>query len=463
MSLRLPNLPVSAAAALTVSLGLGTSAQTPAAALPITVPPPSVAPALSPPSAEIGANDGWGGEDGGTRVAALGPLVDPTQPARADTCPTCPCVCSFRHPICVHGAPKTVPAVALEALRAADRAWDAITGTLGAPAPDGGLDGTWRVDLVDNVEGGVRTVLVARDPLARFDRASSAALVDRATPSGCALDFAMARAIARGSLWRGAPATDAGSALAEAEALAHLATPCASSEEDRGAFQTHPERPIVDASSTAFERGASLFFDWLDSTFGSEPGTLIVGLWALSPTRTPAGAARWAGTPTGFDVLGVSLANALWQGSRLDDVFVRFAVQRSSAFPPVRPAWHVPWPANVRRLSSPEPVAPTGASYVLVDLDGAPRGSKLRLEAEWEDYGRMRWVALKLDEDGRAMATLPIGSTDRATRASMTVDSLDGVSRVLVVGANVGSTEHPFDPDQGEWEPHGWLLTLEGE
>ena len=43
-------------------------------------------------------------------------------------------------------------------------------------------------------------------------------------------------------------------------------------------------------------------------------------------------------------------------------------------------------------------VAPTGASYVVVDHAAAPPGAKLRLEAEWEDYGRMRWVAVKLDD-----------------------------------------------------------------
>ena len=219
----------------------------------------------------------------------------------------------------------------------------------------------------------------------------------------------------------------------------------------------------MNPESTAFDRGASLFFGWLDATFGSQPATLILGLWALSPTRTPAGASRWASEPTAFDVLRVSLANALWQGSTVDDVFAKFAVERASADPPPRPAWHVPWPLKGRRLSAPEPVEPTGASYVLIDCEGAPAGSKLRLEAEWEDYGRMRWFAVKLDAAGRAKGELPIRSNDRATRASMTVDELDGVAQVLVVGANVGSTEHPFDPDQGEWEPHSWLLTLEGE
>jgi hypothetical protein len=233
--------------------------------------------------------------------------------------------------------------------------------------------------------------------------------------------------------------------------------------DDLRAFQEKPQRAIVSSASSAFGRGASLFFNWLDATFGTQPATLILGLWALSPTRTPPGASRWASEPTAFDVLRISLANALWQGSTIDDIFAKFAVERASADPPTRSAWHVPWPVEGRRLLAPEPLEPTGASYVLIDCAGAPAGARLRLEAEWEDYGRMRWFAMKLDAAGRTKGELPIRSNDRATRASLTIDALEGVAQVLAVGVNVGSTEHPFDPDQGEWEPHGWLLTVAGE
>jgi hypothetical protein len=83
------------------------------------------------------------------------------------------------------------------------------------------------------------------------------------------------------------------------------------------------------------------------------------------------------------------------------------------------------------------------------------------LEAEWEDFGRMRWAAVKLDAAGRSLATIPITSARLATRAAITIEELEGVDRVLVVGVNVGSTEHPFDPHQAWWEPHGWLLSIE--
>jgi len=375
-----------------------------------------------------------------------------------------PHACSLRHPLCVRPAPETPKTVQLATLAAADRAWDVLTGVLGVPAPEGPLGDPWQIYLLDNVEEGAWSLPELTDPVSRFDRAASFALVDRATPPGCSLDLALARALARGSLWRVAPATAEGSAVAQAEALARIATPCLAPEDaDFESFQRQPERCPVDGASASFDRGASLFFDWIDARFGARPGWLLLGMWALAPTRTPPHSWRWAASPTGFDVLRVSLKGALWQSSSFDDVLVRFAVARASMSPPTRIAWHLPWPKVARRIAAPEPVAPMGASYVLIEHDGAPMGARLRLEAEWEDYGRMRWVAAKLDTAGRVLADIPIVSLDRGTRASLTIDGLDGVDRVLVVAVNVGSTDHPFDPDQREWEPHGWLLTLEGQ
>jgi hypothetical protein len=356
----------------------------------------------------------------------------------------------------------------IDALAAADRMWEVLYGALALPAPDVDLDGAWHVYLVDQAQSagaavGAGTPLREREPRAGFDAVTSFALVDRGTPPGCPLDLALARALSRASLWRSAPATDEGSARAETEVLARLAVPCATSQEDAKEFQLHPERTIVDPASLAFNRGAALFFGWLDDTFAREPGGLIRGLWALAPTRTPPNAWRWSATPTGFDVLRTSWKGAISIGSTLDDVFVRFALQRAHVTPSVRVAWRIPWPARARRVASPEPVSPTGASYVVVDHAGAPIGARLRVEADWEDYGRMRWVVVKLDAAGGTLAELTVTSLDRGTHASMTVESLEGVDRILIVGVDVGSTEQPFDPDQGAWEPHGWLLTVAGE
>ncbi|HXX66719.1 MAG TPA: hypothetical protein VEK07_06040 [Polyangiaceae bacterium] len=359
--------------------------------------------------------------------------------------------------------------MATATLVSADRAWDALVQGVGLPPPIGPDEGRWELYLVQHVDGGPSDAFLAgREPVSSFDRGSSFGVLDRLTPPGCALDSSIAYAIARASLWRSVPATDEGSARGEAETFARLVTACAGEDDDVRAFQSGAAQCIVDPSSAPFGRGSSLFFRWLDEKFGARPGALVMGLAALSPTTTGAetwSAGRWAGAPTAFDVLRVSLRDALWRGSTLDDVFVEFAVARaltsSGPTPPV--AWRIPWPERPRRLASPEPVAPTGASYIVVDCARAPAAARLRLEMEWEDYARMRWIAVKLDASGREIARLPVGSLDRSTHASMTIATLDGVDHVLVVGVNVGDTERAFHPDDQRWEPHGWLLTVAGE
>jgi hypothetical protein len=419
----------------------------------------AAAPALDPEDAGRASADG--GASLAERTQAGVPFAPELAPGGSFAWPR---VCSGRHGFCVRPSPGTLPALARAALRAGDRAWDALTGTLGAPAPEGPLGDPWQVYLVDGVDGVGRAALAGRDARSAFDRAASFALVDRATPPGCALDFALARAIAGGALWRAAPASDVGSALGEIDALAKLATPCAAPDgDDRLAFQDAPEACIVAPAPPPRARGDALFFAWLDATYGKSPGALLLGLWALAPTRTAWNAPAWAARPSGFDVLAASLGDPAHRLRALDDVFVRFSVARASTDPPAGRAWHIAWPSKARRLLSPRPIAPGGASYVVVDREGAAPESKLRVEAEWEDYARFRWVVLKLDAAGRVLAEIPIPSLDAGTHTSLTVDGLAGVDRVLVVAANLGSTEHPFDPLQHEWEPHGWLLTLGAE
>jgi len=388
------------------------------------------------------------------------PIAMEVRPDRADTWSR---ACSFRNPLCVHAAPGTPRQFQLEAIAAADRAWDSIIAVLRMPPPDGALGDPWDVYLVDGVQGGARVVADERDPEARFDRESTFALVDRGTAVGCYLDFALARAIAEASLRREVPATDVAAARAQSEEVARLATPCAPEGEDDAAFQEQPWRCLLDPSSESFDRGASLFIRWVDSTFGSELGNVVMGGWALAPTRTDSHAWRWAAKPTTFDVLRASLPGALGSEVTFDDVLLKFALARFTMVPGPAFAWSLPWPTLARRITPAEPIAPTGVSYVRVDHKDVGGDTKLRLEAQWEDYARMRWVVLKRDAADRTLAQVTVTSTEHGTAASMTIEQLDGVDHILIVAQNLGSTEHPFNPDQEEWESHGWLLTLEGQ
>jgi hypothetical protein len=348
-----------------------------------------------------------------------------------------------------------------DVVTAVDRAWETLVGVIGVPQPERGMDGQWNLYLGDAVDGGGQAYLVALDPRTRFALGSSFGRIDRSA-SGCMLDLAVARAVAQGSLLASSPTTAKGLGLAESEELARLATPCAAFDDDEAAFQSEPERTLVDGSSTSFARGGAAFFEWLDARFGRAPGAMVPALWALTPDRADVRSASGRSVATAFDVLATSLRGAFTSAATLDEVFVGFAVARVAMWPPVLPAWNVSWPARPRRLVSPIPVSPTGASYVVIHREGAAPGTRLRLEAEWEDYARMRWVVLKLDSGGGTLGQIRVSSPDRATKAALTLDAMDGIDRVVVVGVNVGSTEHAFSPAQGEWEPHGWMLTIEG-
>ena len=152
-------------------------------------------------------------------------------------------------------------------------------------------------------------------------------------------------------------------------------------------------------------------------------------------------------------------------------MFVEFSVARAltgglddapelAVFAPAVLAYDLPWPTEPHRVASSAGIAPSGADYVRVSRRGAAPGTRLRGEITGAEHARMRWIAVKLDAQGRAMARIPIGSADKAVEAQLTVAELDDTSSVLLVGANVGNWTAPFDPDVGELEPHGWAVTV---
>lgn len=410
--------------------------------------------------------------------------------------------CSSRIPVCVHASSSRDGPAALAALDAFERAWQALTGALAIPPPD--VDPTtlaYDVFLVDPL-GGPRlatTLLEARDLRSRVDRARAFTLVDRRVRSGCLLDALAASALARASLYRLAPSTEEGTAEAQAAYLAQLVSPCSAglAADAAHAFQARPERALCDAragetsaapglppisspTSDLFAAGAAAFWARLDWAFGRIPGGVVVASWALGPTMTPPGAARWVNEPDTFDVLRATFKGALSTGGTVNDLWLDFGVARAFLgssddgfhLPESRTLgdlarvpvdWDVAWPSAPRRLGPRAPVWPTGASYVVVRGAGARPGARLRAEIEWEEHSLFRWAFVKLDASGREIGRVVVPTTERATSAQMTLVELDGVDRVVLVGVNVGDPAYAFDPDDEVWEPHGWLVTLAEE
>jgi hypothetical protein len=404
--------------------------------------------------------------------------------------------CSFRRPLCIHASARADAAGVLRVLASAERAWDAASWGLALPLPDTDLStGTFDVYLVegaDSVPEGAKAELAGRDPLSSFDRGNAFIRV-ASTLDGCALDTAMARETVRAILWRTAPATDPVTARAETSYLARLMVPCASDAPGGvDAFQSHPEGSLYGppdeaslatasaASADAYGAGASLFYWWLDYSFGNAPGSVVRALWALAPTLTPGSASRWAGRPDGLDVLTASFKGALNSGSTMDDLLLDFAVARAfvgdssdkdhmpetralGAAARPRNDWTIEWPKVPRKLASSRGVAPTGAAYVEVECRGAPKGARLRFEAEWEEHAKMRWAAVEIDDAGHERSSVAITGPDRGTAAQGTVVDLDGVARVLFVGTNTGDPLTPFDLNDASPEPHGFLVSVASE
>jgi hypothetical protein len=359
---------------------------------------------------------------------------------------------------------------------------------------------TGRFDLVfvdADVEGEI--VLEERDVRSSLDRAIGWGKLSRRLSPGCALDVAVTRLVVRGLLLRTAPGTDEGSARAEAQAVAELLVPCAAGRAGASyaTFQEHPERALVtqlaretgERTSAFYEpdldehargvqaTGAALFYRWVDRGFSTEPGAVLRGLFALRASKTPWAAVRFVNEPDAFDVLGKSFADKLFEGSKLDDLLVDFALSRSrfgtsveggavavmADVPKVRVDWDIPWPKEPRRLAPREPLEPTGSSYVVIRMEGAGQNPRLRIEADWEEHARMRVAFVKLDRDGREIGRARIAAPPTAHEAQMTVADLDGAAAVVVVTTNLGDPSFHFDPDDVTFEPHGYAVTVAAE
>lgn len=399
--------------------------------------------------------------------------------------------CSMRLPLCVHAPPTMPGSTILGVLASAERAWDALSGPLGLHTPDGDLhDLAYPIYIVPRALVPATTQLTARDMRSRIDRARSQSVFDQSAvmAPGCRRDALVTREMARAFMYRQTPATAEAIADAQTAYLAQLIEPCTlafEGAEDAQAFQSRPDLPICTAevpetsSQSSFRRGASLFWGRIDWAYARGPGALITASWALAPTMTSPLQTRWNDEPDAFDVLRTSFKGALTTGSSLSDLLVDTAIARAfmgsaddglhhpetrtqGAAARIRPDWDLPWPKSSRRVAPRTPVAPTGASYLVIHREGAGE-ARLRVEIAWEEHALFRWAFVKIDATGREIGRVMIPTSDRATEAQMTLIDFDGADRVMLVGANVGDPAYSFDPDDEVFEPHSWLVTIAEE
>jgi hypothetical protein len=377
-----------------------------------------------------------------------------------------------------------------ETLAALERASALIVDTLGLPAPlaDGRAGGSAAFDLYlvppSSIELEGSPVATARDDPdpAPIDRASAFGFLREDAPAGCARANLTARAFASGSAW----GIDAGEATAVRESnaayLAELVAPCgAVTSELIDAFQAHPERAL--AAPGAGDPAVGMALAWyLDVALGSgAPGIVPTALGVISGQRTAFGSLRWNNEPDLYDAIR-SMLKARTPPLTISDLWIEFAIARlfmgsrddgvhfpETAFTGsagrIRFDWSVPFASLPRRLSPERPIDPTGATYIWIDLEGAPKKARLVFRAEWEAPVPFRWALVRIGSDGAEASRVLITPQQKATSAEKNLDALDGLSGIAVVGVNVGdlALDDPFDPDHAPYEPHGYVLTVAAE
>jgi hypothetical protein len=270
----------------------------------------------------------------------------------------------------------------------------------------------------------------------------------------------MARAVADQVVLATAPRTAQAMRMGLSEYLAEFAEPCAVSENAPREQRFLRRRDVaLWGGDLELALGSAWFYRWFDASFGRGTGGTIAAMLALAATKGEP-------EPDVLDVLATSFVGNTATAEGLDLLLADFAVARAhvdalymdSAFTD----WSVAWPDQPRSLLPKGPLAPTGASYVLVDTSQVPATARLRLEIEWETHAKMKWVAVRLAKSGAILSRQILASQTRATHVNATVP-VDQASSLLLVGVHTGHPVYALDPDEGEWEPHSWMLSLAGE
>ncbi len=193
-------------------------------------------------------------------------------------------------------------------------------------------------------------------------------------------------------------------------------------------------------------------------------GSFVRDMWQLARQRT------WEGSELrGAPDLWMAFKKALeLAGENLDNFIEEAAVARYFAGEPRRAAQapfpmlrrlpveaSVPllgraeWARLPRHLPAADPaIEPFGSAYGLVDVRGAPPGSRLRLWCEGEFGVRWSFVAVRLDASGRELARLTAPAT-RNPRSFLVLELAPGTAEVLLVATNLSERLPDADiPDE---------------
>ncbi|MBI5533133.1 MAG: hypothetical protein HY898_10480 [Deltaproteobacteria bacterium] len=307
------------------------------------------------------------------------------------------------------------------------------------------------------------------------DRATAFAVLDPELPAGCARRSLLAEAWARAGLYGVDVGANDALASSSAAYVAWLVEPC--EPMILGAIDDYQANPQRAVSSEGYARGAMLFPWFIQTQYGAPHSVdLLHALWLYSQQRTPPGNFSYVNRPDFIDVLR-SLQKD--RGATLADLLLEYSIAR--AFVGDRDdGIHMPdstWLGRAGRVrfdgrvdyaSLPQwirpvaPIEPSGATYLWVNVKGAPKNASIGFRAEWETPTVFRFAFMKIGADGTELSRLAPISQEKATQLDVNVEDFSGAEALLIVGANVGAIagDFKYDPDEMPLEPQGYLITL---
>lgn len=445
------------------------------------LPPPGSAPSASSVAATASASAS--AAPAGTAAPPVArDAAGPERSAVPRPAPAASAACSFAVPVCVHPSPATPAWAARSVLTSAEAALSGYRALgLPMPLPDGARGGTaaWDVYILPP---DVYTSVTVADPESEprhFDEAAAFTLLPEPSTWGCDLGFEVARRAAEAVLLRLDAAAERGVLAASASYLASIVAPCAAVETPAiDAFQAEPHR-AVSAERAGAAHGGLLFPMYLEEQSGSgDPGRLVTSLFAIASQRTDPASPSWQNEPDVFDALRSSMR---FRRGSLEDLLLDFAVARAfagdrsdgmhlpasdlhGAAGRVFFEWSVPYASLPRRLAPARPLEPTGATYLWLDLAGAPADAEITFVADWELPAVMRWSLVKVAKDGAEAGRVDVAGIFGATHAERTLLLREELAGVIVAGTFTGSLDRssPFDPDDAPFLPHAYEVTLYG-
>ncbi len=380
-------------------------------------------------------------------------------------------VCTPR--VCVHAEDARAAEGAERALAAAERTLDVMLATgLPMPLPDGGRGGTSALDLYLGENAPFPAQALPEGPWpSAFDRGPAFARVRWPSPGpDCALETSVAEAVLSAA-WVGLDAAPSPATFhAHAGYVAQIWQPCPAvlaADVDRA--QRSPEVALLDLP-------APLMGWFLEDRYGVGPtGWLSSSLWAIGAQPLPLGR-HHVDEPDVFDVLREVMPH---RHKTLGETMLQLAIARAfmgsrsdgqhlvdtdwlGEFGRVRFDWRVSYASLPRRLAPQRPLAPTGASYLWVDLNEVPKGHGLLFHARWEESHVFQWALVRMDAEGRSIGAHLAGGIFGDSETVTTIEQLDGAAALLVVGVHVGNDNRsrPYDPDVGPARVTSYEVTL---